>query len=381
MLRKEYAMKLKALLIGWIACAMPLYASEYRMVSGVDNNPYRLADGGNEQAIFTAVSVDQDLSKYIGKNNRMFIDVGGDGVLYQGDFQDADKWSARARVGFKSKRRSPEVFHFKTRLQVEGEIRRKTYIERSTGQVADFGGEEIAERFDTNTVRFRSVIDAKPLGWLRSIIDVSAERVNYTEDYAALGLSELDYEQGTAVAELKFRLADPLTFSLAAPVSVRRYLNRRARDIDGNLIADTDLEYTYYGIEAGMVIKPNSAFRLSLKAAYEQRDDNESGYYDRTRQLVAVNMRYAFGHNMLRLRGFYTSRELRADAPAAPVDPTDYGRTRDGYTASLVFERRFGFHQLPTFAFLEVRYQSYDNSDPIYAYDRGRAVIGITIHD
>lgn len=374
-------MNFKALLIGWSVVAMPLYASEYRVVSGIDDNPYRLAGGGGEQAIFTAVSVDQELSKYIGKNNRMFFDVGGDGMLYQGDFKDATRWSARTRVGFKSKQRSPEAFHFKTRLQVEGELRRKTYVERSTGVVADFGGQEIGDRFDTNTLRFRTVIDAKPLRWARTILDVSAERVNYVEDYAALGMSELDYEQGTAVAEFKFKVADPLTFSIAAPVSLRRYLDRRARDIDGNQIPNSDLEYTYYALEAGLVIKPSSAFRLSLNASHEERDDNESGYYDRTRQKMALNVRWAFGHNLLRLRGAYSTRELRADAPAVTNDPGDYGRTRDGYSARFVFERRFGIHRLPTFAFLELRYQSYDNSDPVYAYDRGIAVLGVTIHD
>ena len=124
-----------------------------------------------------------------------------------------------------------------------------------------------------------------------------------------------------------------------------------------------------------MVIKPSAAFRLSLNAAYEQRDDNESGYYDRTRQRVGVNMRYAFGHNSIRFRGAYTSRELRGDPPVAPIDPTDYGRTRDGYLASLTYERRFGIQKLPTFVFFEVRYQSWDNSDPVYAYDRGMAVL------
>jgi hypothetical protein len=377
-------MRLRALSIGfvvWITGVMPADASEYRVVSGVDSNPYRLADPGNGQAIFNAVSADQDLSKYIGKNNRMFLDVSGDGVLYQGDYKDASEWAVRARVGFKSKHRSPEVFHFRTRLQVEGELERDTYVERSTGTVATFGGEDIGDRFDTNTVRFRSVIDAKPLSWLRSILDISAERVNYVEDYASLGITELDYEQGTAVAELKFRLSEAVTLSMSTPVSVRRYLNREARDLDGNLIPGSGLEYTYYGADAGLVFKPSRALRLSLKGSYELREDNESGYYDRTRLTGAMNMSYAFGQNSLRLRAIYSSRELREDAPPAPTDPTQYGRTREGYTTSFVYERRFGYQRLPTFIFLEARYRSYDNSDPIYAYDRGMAVVGISIHD
>jgi len=181
-------------------------------------------------------------------------------------------------------------------FSVENQVNDETFIDRARGQVARFNNRFIADRFDSTQTNFTGGL-SYPVG--SSILlhfDLQQGEQDY-EDFIINDITVVDPDDpddlGTVVAfsgldneHVKLNLGldlyttDNSYYFGSLTLTNRDYLDRRANDIDGIQIADSNLSFTYIDARVGYVLEIDDDTLWRATFGYGRREDNEAGYWN-----------------------------------------------------------------------------------------------------
>lgn len=339
---------------------------------GYDSNVFNLNDSiGTRGGLFTDLeggfSAERD---WLARSSAGF-DIGLAARRYESSVNEGDetKYFVRLRGDSGGTHKDP-AFEWALRYRVQD----STYVSRSTGAVATTGsGSRIGDRYDSSIADLRGVWNFLGGAFIEGVVETK----NYRNDYAALGLNRLDYDQYEVTPGYKGGNSTD-TFRIKVPLSLRQYRNRRVSDVNGAAVAGTDLEYRYYGVDAGYAHEFTHASALELSGGYEQRKDNGVGYGNRTLWNVGTEWTYRPAPKTRLSTGLeWNSRVL--DRPSTGNPLNDDSPEKKGYTLNLKYITPFPGVEIKDFSLLaEARWESYENSKTvIFTYDRLEAFIGI----
>lgn len=351
-------------------------AVDLRADVGYDSNVFNLNDTvGEEAGMFTDLDAGVAAERTGKSGWTTGFDAGVDARLFESAVNDGDqaKYFLRLRGDSGGARREHDI-HWAVRYRMQD----STYVSRFTGRVATSGGTPIGDRYDAGIADVRGGWKLPGGGYGRLSFDAFLEAKDYRDDYAALGLDRLDYNQyGVEPAYEVGSRTDTVRFAL--PVAQRQYRDRRVSDVDGNAVAGTDLEYTYYGVDASYEHAFSRASALQVSAGYEDRQDNGVGFGDRTRWGTGVEWTYRTpGKTRFDTGVEWSSRTLNNTSPA---DPTVVDETpdKDGYTVNARLQTPFPGVKARDFLLLaRAAWESFDSSNEVrYSYDRLETFVGV----
>ncbi len=338
---------------------------------GYDSNPYRLSDVFDQRAggfLDTELRFEHSFENGFGLDARL-------GHLAS-QSENGDRTQYALTFGYE---READVFGKPAELEfhVRGSGLDRTFISRSTGEVGEFGGSDIANRFDQDSLELRARADIS-LSQAWTLRLQGDARTRSYEDYTGLGLSNLDYDQVFAHARLRYwpdRITDA---QLGVSLGHRVFDDRRGRALDTGFLAGTDLEFTYFNIDASWkyVFRPDHDIRFAY--SYDGREDNVTGYYDTGLHRTRIRYRYMpeWGR---RLSAEIEYRDFDFDnIPAALiVNDEENVAPNDGVRFTLSYDRRLvRSDEREVWLDLSLTYDDFSSPNEAYNYDRVVARVG-----
>lgn len=371
---------LAAVLLLASAAAFAGTGADLRAGVGYDSNAFNLSDGvGEEGGMFTALEASGEAQRDTQGGGEVGVDAGLEALLFGSGMSDAseEKYFLRLRGKSGGKRRQ-HAFDWALRYR----LRDATYVSRFTGEVAtDDGtptGTTIGDRYDSGIADLRGAWHLPGGRWGRVSLEGSAAAKDYREDYASLGLDRLDYTQFGIEPQYEYERGAN-TVRVRLPWSVRRYRDRRVSDAAGVAVAGTDLEYTYYGLEARYAREISDTSELDFTGGYEAREDNGVGYGDRTRWNTGVEwtLKPARGER-LSAGVEYSARVLDRPVTGNPLI-NDETPEKKGYAVNVKYARPFPGVAVEDLSLVgEASWESFDNSsDDRFSYDRYGVFAGV----
>jgi len=264
-----------------------------------------------------------------------------------------------------------------------GGMKDSRYVRRSTGQLArtpeDPTGIDITDRFDATWSGFFTAGEIPISEEADFVYDLYVENKQYQE-MVATTLSNLNYQQMELDIGFEKRIWPRVNLITMIGGGFRYYEDRRAKDLDGDDILNTDLEYTFLEIENELEYSITNRWKWQIGMDIDQRKDNEDGYYDTTEGQVYMRFRYRNRDIVdFMLYVSYFKREfdnIEVD-PAMNIDEEDL-REREGYRGILELERAiFERSNFNIDLILGAEVWSFENSDPVFTYDRNKVYAGI----
>lgn len=342
---------------------------------GYDSNVFRLSDSvGPQASLFTEAGIAAGLDYALSSAWSVGVKADGTAQVHESEFSDADSSSHALDLHGEYNPAGRRSMQFSWAL--EHSMRDSTYVSRVTGQVADIGITPIGDRYDSKKTAAEIKLKMPLSDALRIVVSASAENKDYREDYAAQGLDRLDYRAHEIVPGIEWD-RDAHSISLAVPLGIRAYEDRRVSDLNGVAISNSDLEYNYVGVEASWDLAFSRIHSLRTRASWSGRTDNGAGYSDKTEQEIRAGW-----------LGRWRKTDTRASVDLAwSVD--EYARLSDAVQQiNESAPARRGWSLITTFSaplasktlhwFVEARVDSYTNdSNDIYSYDRHQIAAGI----
>lgn len=354
--------------------------TDLRADLGYDSNAFTLSDlVGEEGGMFTALDATVGAQRDTRGGGELGFDAGLAARLFGSGMSDADeeKYFVRVRGESGGKRRE-HAFDWALRYR----LRDKTYVSRFTGEVAtDDGtptGTEIGDRYDSGIADLRGAWHLPGGRWGRVSLEGAAEIKDYSKDYAALGLDRLDYTRFGLEPQYEYERG-PDTILVRLPWAIRQYRDRRVSDASGAAVAGTDLEYTYYGLEARYVREVSRAGEIDFTAGYELREDNGVGYGDRKRWNTGIEWTHKPARGERLSAGIeYSSRVLDHPVTGNPLI-NDETPEKKGYVVNVRYARPLpGVAAKDLSLLAEALWESFDNSsDARFEYDRYEVFAGV----
>lgn len=368
----------RLLISALIACPSVVMASDNQSVNatvvyGFDSNPHQLSsDLLPVKQNFTAGEFKLRTNMY----KTVYFSANATKSIYSDDVR-ADQFNASANLALKS---DFKIFKrkFKYKIAASYRTKDKTYVSKTTGLVSTFGGQSIADRYDSDQTNYLGELSYKPHKFLKLNISYQDREKTYQE-FDIAGLSNLDYTQQYALLGMQYKASDVGRFYLNASVKQREYLDKRAKDLEGVDIADTDLIYDYHTVNIGYIYRPSKDIRWKYAYNYEDRTDNGSGYYNANSGYLSIAGKYRIGdYHFLKSRIKY-SRFSFVNQLDQGEDPLDE-EAKEKQGVSLMFGYEWVVATLfdSNFAvYVEVEYSNFDNTNIIYTYERSMGSVGI----
>lgn len=361
-----------AVLMSFNAIASDDKSINATIVYGLDTNPHRLN---------TALSpIEQQFAsselKFSTNYSRLFYFRGRAEKSVYFDDARADKFTGSTSVSAKSKFK---IFNrkFKYKLGVSYRTQDRTYVSKRTGLVATFDGESIADRYDSSQINYNGRLSYKPYPYLEFEVTYQDREKTYQE-FEIPGLSNFDYQHGKVILGMNYESSDQGKFFLSGEIKNRTYLDKRGKDLLGNDIANTDLEYDYLSVDIGYTYRPDKKVRWKYTYNYEERRDNVSGYYNATSGYISILASHQIGdYHFFKGRLKYSKFSLinQIDPGDGPLE--DEGKEKQG--ASIMF----GYELIVATLFdtnialyLELEHGNFVNSDISYTYEQSKAYFG-----
>jgi len=303
-------------------------------------------------------------------------EVGASAKMFESGMTDGDEEKYFVRVrGNSNEKRDEHGWEW----SLQAQMRDETYVSRFTGMVAtDSLGNEIGDRFNKLTGDFQAAWHFPGGRFGRFSVEGAATYRNYLTDYEELGLERLDYEEyeigpGYDVGDRDQNLRIGLNYSQ------RQYRDRRVSDAAGNLVAGTDLECEYYGIDTRFRRDLTRKNTLELTGGYDIREDNGVGFADRTRWNAGIEWSYRPGTDTRLVIDFEWNSRVFDNQVAGDPTINDEAPDKQGYKFNVRYTTPFpGLKSRGYLLYAEAGSESYDNSDDVRnAYDRTVAFIGI----
>lgn len=340
---------------------------------GYDNNPYRLTKN-QEASIYSEVFASGDASTGTLKTGKWQASGSINQLFYGSDGEYADRTKLKLRGKFSKKH--IKLSGDRLDLAVEYSLSDSTYVERSTGLLADFSGFNTEDRYDATTVTLknryrRPVSDAIEIGL----------RVNYKtkdyEDYEPIGLYSLDYKQLMLQPGVAIDINERSTLAVDLIISLRDYDSRLAKDEFGDNIGNKELSYDYLGFKADYDVELSDLMALSFSYKHVNRTDNGGGYYDQSKDKLKLALQIK-PDDRQSIDVSVAKSDTNFDKPPFALDLDEENRETKGYQYAIEYEYRIGERiKQPTHFVFKLLVEDYEDSDPVYSYDRNRILAGI----
>jgi hypothetical protein len=364
----------------WLAVAISTFSLNATAVDltveiapGYDDNPFRLADNLDPDGgwfLDTSAKLEHKADKI---RLRGMID----NRAYEGSVDDADAFTAKLDGRYRTKYELAGK-EATSHIKVGYTHKDKTYVARSTGLIGTDSGNNISDRYDYDSWE----VEAKTAVNLTEALEVGLQ-LEYKnkdyEDYNIAGLSNLDYELIGLTNDWKYKIDKQSQFELDLNIANRDYDDKREKDLLGNKIAGTDLEYDYRSIAATYERDITKNLEASLQYAYEERRGSGSGYYDIDYSRASAKLRYK-ADDSLKITGGITYKDREYLNRSSFDEEDEASPSTEGYTVSLGMEKSLALaNDFPTSLIARVKYDDYDSPDSVYEYDRTQVYAGIKI--
>ena len=342
------------------------------IVYGLDTNPHHLS---NE-----LTPVDQEYAEGDFKFRAKFFDAlhvaaKANKTIYFDDAR-ADEFNASASIALRSKFKLFKK-RFRYKLGANYRAKDKTYVSKVTGLVATFGGQSIADRYDSTQNNYVAALSFKPYRSLKVEFEYEGRDKAY-EEFEIPGLSNLDYAHQEYLFGIEYKASRVGKFFLNGAYRQREFVDKRTKDLEGDDIADTDLIYDYFTTNIGYIYKPDKKTRWKYAYNYESRRDNGSGYYDGTGGYISMSASYELGdYHFIKGRLKYSkfSFENQLDEGDTPLDEDakekQGGSIMVGYewVMATLFDNNLALY-------VELEHSTFSNTNLIYSYEQSKASAG-----
>ena len=152
----------------------------------------------------------------------------------------------------------------------------------------------------------------------------------------------------------------------------RFYVDRRAEDAAEDDIPGSDLRYYYLTVGPSATQRFGDDLRFTLGVEYERRIDNEVGADNRTEIALRGRVRYDLSNDDRVSFDVKWSRRVSDEASLTTVftEADNGGRRRQGYRVRGSYTHALEIGSFTADVFLRARYESFDNSDNDFDYNR-----------
>ncbi len=341
---------------------------------GEDTNPHNLA---SELTPLQQTFAEGEFKFRTNYNNTLFASGKAVKSVYFDDAR-ADTFKASGRVSLKS---DFKIFDrkFKYKFGLSHLKSDKTYVSKTTGQVATFGGASIADRYDSTQNNYLFELSYRPYRTLKVKFNYKTREKTYTE-FEIDGLSNLDYSHINYLLGMEYKSSDLGRFFLEGSFRQREYLDRRAKDLDGDTILDTDLIYDYHIVNIGYIYRPDKKVRWKYTYNYEKRQDNSTGFYNTASGYISIIGKYQFGDYHF-LKGRLKYSKVSYDNQLDPGDDSlldEDAKEKQGGMAMIGYEWILATLFDTNIAFyIELEHSVFANTNLIYTYEKSKASAGI----
>lgn len=340
---------------------------------GYDSNPLKLSEtfGSVSQPFFRGHF---EISDDYQKQWKWGIKV--DNANYPQN-NEADWQKMAGNLGFNSKFKFyGEKFRYK--LSADHKTDDRTFVSRFTGQVGKFSGVDLGDRYDTNVSHINAALVYRTNTKKRFEFYYQARNKNY-QSYDVVGLSKLDYVHHRLGLDMRFPLSETSKIKLIPEFTFRDYKDRRIKDVNGNSLVDTDLQFQYLNFEGSYSSGSLGDLLWKVSAKYSQRTDNGEGYWDSATTSLSLYARYVLIEDHIFSSSIgYRQLSYANRVDVADVDVNELLQANNGFTFK--FDYKYVFYhakasKLSLFAKLQV--DSFDSSSLAYQYDRNQLSAGI----
>ena len=339
---------------------------------GNDSNPFTLAEKFDPQS---AAFVD---AKIRARQNieSMRLTAQIDNRSYEGLSGDGDRTTTKLEARYRKKYKIADnrtISYF----SIDYTDRDKTYVSRSTGLPGTFSSQDIEDRYDYSRLGIKAKTNIYLDKKLKTAITLAIQDRDY-QDYDISGLSNFDYRQFDLSNDWSYERDNHNTFDVDFKLSKRIYDDKRQRDLQGDTLPGTDLEYDMFALSLAHehVFSKNYLSKIELYLA--SRNDSGPGYYDTSDIKLTALLRYSLDPET-EFNTSLTYRDYEYDNNVI-VDPDDEGNPgKEGYTLRFEMDRAIDLYELPGEFFAGIRYDDYDSNDSNYIYDRLQIFAGLRL--
>jgi len=370
--------RIKLSILGLLAVVGMLQAADQNMINttlvyGIDTNPHQLnPDLLPAQETFYAAELSFDADLF----DILTLDAKANKSLYPNDAR-ADEYSIKGNIGLKSDFVIAEQ-KFEWELATHYKSIDQTFVSKASGFVAEVGGISIADRYDYSQFDYQFGLDYLPYRTLKVGFDYISRNKSYF-DLIVLGLPDLNYTQTEFLLALEYLSSDQGFMYLKAGSKKRKFENRLNRDLVGNPIAGTNLEYDYYSIDVGYIYHPEEGIDWQYTYNYAHRFDNGSGYYEATSGYISmkgvykVTERQFLTGELIYSKLSYENRVGTGSINDLPEEAEEAagGRIKVSYewVLSQFFNTNFALY-------MDIQHSLSVNRNSIYTYNRSMASVG-----
>lgn len=340
---------------------------------GIDSNPKSLSDRHNpsqDNFVYGDVKVTANYEK------RLYLKAQAKRVEYSDD--DRASWSkVGVDIDYKSKFKVGKQT-VKYQLSIDAADRDSTYVSKSTGLIGVFGGQSIADRYDSRTTNFNAEMSYRTKQKTKFTLGYQRRNKDY-EDFSIVGLSDLDYRHNKVNLDIDYRLSDVSRMIFELSKIDRKYLDRRADSSDGSDIPGTDLELNYTGYKLGYIFKPDKKIRWKYAINFLERSDNNSGYQDNEYTTMAISLRYKMeSARQIAATLKYSDISYLNQRATAANSFEEEDREKKGFKLKLNYLHPLGKQtgSLPIF-FAELNVADFDSLNPDYEYQQTSLSAGL----
>jgi len=343
------------------------------LVYGYDTNPHQLSDIHSplEQQFAQA---DFKYSERFFK--RIYFRAKASKTKYFDDAR-ADEFNGYASLALKSKFKIGKQ-KFRYKIAANYRSKDKTYVSKTTGLVATFGGQSIADRYDSTQLNYSAELTYKAHELLNFELLYQARNKEY-QAFDIPGLSNLDYDHGRYRLGMVYKASDLGKFFMYGTFKRRNYVDRRGKDLNGADIPDTNLKYDYLSLDMGYIYRPNNKIRWRYTYNYEERRDSVSGYFNSTSGFISISASHQIGDYQFFTGKLKYSKNSLINQTQQSINPLDdENKDKQGGTVGIGYELVLATLFDTNFAFyIDLEYRNFKSSAPLFTYDRGVASAGI----
>ncbi len=356
-----------------LAIASSNEAINATVLYGVDSNPHQLSSN--------LLVTEQNYAEVEFKARKSFfktvyLSAKANKTQYIDD-RRGDQYNLSANISLKSSFKIKGE-KFKYKFSVNARNKDKTYVSKSSGLVATFGGQSIADRYDSNQTN--SLVQLSYLPYKNLTFDfIYRGRDKSYQQYNIAGLSNLDYQQQKIQLGMLYKASEVGRFYVNGTHTERSFVDKRIKDLDGIDLLNTDLAYTYQAFNIGYIYHPESGVRWKYSFNLENREDNGSGYYNALSGYLAISGKHQFGvHHYFNTRIRYSNFILVNQIEPGLTVSDEETSGKQGISISVGYEWVIATLFETNFAlYLDLEHANYTNANDIYTYDRNKLSLGI----
>lgn len=339
---------------------------------GIDSNPHALADELDPE---TEDFLYGDFHFSANYAERVYLQSSANKSWYLDDDR-ADKFDADLQLSYE------DYFNLGGRwdyqIMLAQSLVDETFVNKANGLVTEFNGESIADRFDYSQSSYALSLGYNLGHYAKFNIDFAAISKDY-ENFSIAGLSNLDYDENKVAFGVDFFTSEDSYYFGKLEFAFRDYLDRRAKDLLGQDIADSDLRFNFIDVKVGYILEIDKDTLWRASFGYGRREDNGDGYWSSYHTFLKFDTEQVFYTYYI----FSAALIVEKYAYDPPFDialsfQDEPFWEKEGASLSVEYEWVFAtFFKTRIGIYAELKAQSYVSDTPQAIFDRYQAASGI----